>query len=198
MWWRKQMISRVKRGGARSGGSWAQRLVSPGSWNALVSGHMDVLSKAGSVPSSNFRDFYGGFIEEAPSLIESPLSNPFRGRRWGGLKVPSFSLWLALSVISPHHAALQEPSRSCLIMTEDSCHPGNSEGFRSSVLGTGVKVQIREGKVLQVALSSKRLQGFQGFCVRNRVQRPVIYFLWFHTILWNTISLHSIWRNWLL
>ena len=112
-----------------------------------------------------------------------------------GLKVPSFSRWLALFVISPHHAALQEPSRSCLITTEVTCHPGNSEGFRSSVLGTGVKVQIREGKVLQVALSSKRLQEFQEFCVRNRVQSPVIYFLWFHTILWNTVSLHSIWRN---
>ena len=58
--------------------------MSPGSWNALVSGHMDVISKAGSVPSSNFGDFYGGFIEEAQSLIESLLSRPFPEEEgWG-------------------------------------------------------------------------------------------------------------------
>lgn len=47
----------------------------------------------------------------------SDLSPLPRGRGVG-LKVPSFSLWLGLFVISPHQAALQKPSRSCLIMTK--------------------------------------------------------------------------------
>ena len=73
--------------------------MSSGSWDALASGHVDVLSKLGSVPSSDFGDFYGGFIEEAQPLIGSvsDLSPLLRG----GLKVPSFLLWLGLSGDQP-------------------------------------------------------------------------------------------------
>lgn len=154
-------------------GSWAQRLVSPGSWNAFASGHMDVLSKPGSIPSSNFGDFYGGFIEEANlwlNLRSLASSQRKRGRAQSSkLLTVAWSFCDQPPSCSPPEALQELPHYDKI-----SCHPGNSEGFRSSVLGTGVEVQIREGKVLLVASSSKRLQGFQEFCVRNRVQRPVI------------------------
>lgn len=47
-------------------------------------------------------------------------------------------------------------------------HPGNYEGFRSSVSGTRVKVQIVSQKIFLVFLSHRKFQDFQEFCAGNR------------------------------
>lgn len=64
--------------------------------------------QTGSVPSSNFGDFYGGFIEEAQSLIESLLSRPFPEEEGWGSKFQA-SLGGLLFLWS---APIMQPSRS--------------------------------------------------------------------------------------
>ena len=55
---------------------------------------------------------------------------------------------------------IQSSPRAVSLEQRCSYHPENSKGFRSSVIGTGVKDQVLEERILLVLLSLRKLQKF--------------------------------------
>lgn len=95
---------------------------------------------------------FGIFMEASSqrhdrSLTQSLAPFPFPEVGMLDLKVPSCKSWFDLSGNQPPFEAIRDPIQSHLIRTRHSYHPGNSKVFRSSVLGTGLKDQIREQKM---------------------------------------------------
>ena len=137
---------------------------SPWSWGTSPPG-MWTVQPPGSSQNSMLLGFYGGFLMQAQSIINSTSSPlPFLEGGEVGLKIPSFNHCLVLLVTSPHPEAYVESSHQ------------NSKGFRSSVSGNRVKDQILEEKILLCSYHL-RITGVLGaLCQKEGVKTKYIFY----------------------
>lgn len=106
-------------------------------------------------------------------FISSISSSTHFSRGWGvGLKVQTFSSWLRLSGDGPLILKLSRClPRVASLEQMTLLSPGNTRGLRNSVLGTRVKDQKLEQKILLATPSLRKVQVFKNHCDWNQGQR---------------------------
>ena len=150
------MNSQLKRHRVRSERVLSTGVSSPWSWGTSPPGMWTVHPRRSSW-NSMLLGFYGGFLMQAQSIINSTSSpRPFLEGEEVGLKIPSFNHCLVLLVTSPHPGAyVESPHQKFQRIQELSIR---KQGERTNI-------RIKDSPVL---LSFKKLQEFWELCARKR------------------------------